>query len=665
METPFQAYSGDEPYVFVCYAHEDGDTVYPEMVWLREQGTNLWYDEGISAGKNWRAVIGDSLLGARHVLFYISERSLKSDHCNREINLALDEGKDVVPVYLEDVELTSDLKVGLNRVHALHRDQDVSYQPHLLNALRQSTTTVEPPATETQAAPMHTPPHSVIRWVTSAAIVLIVGVGFAVWRLIPPTLETTPDATPPPGSVDRSLAVPPFSVLGADADATTYADALTEELRAALTRYRELRTVSIPDSTEPHDVDQASYVLEGSLQRMGDHLRVRTRLIRTIDDQDVWAKSFESPLADTSIDTAMLATTMGRYVRLQLVLDQQCETVRRTSRSEEAAQSYCSALTQVYGGSQVGYIDPRLQLSTAQHALTLDSEIVGAYYLVARSYQYMGNMGLMDWRDARRNAYAAVDQGLARAPDSPQLLARKGHLQREFDLDYTGAEASFQAALASDPLHPGTAIVYMALSRLATQQGDLESALEHARRALRVDDSDVDIHLTYAATLFFAGELEDVIPAADAGLRLVQTGGFRLYLLWFKALSHAGLGEMVEANAAMDEALASVGPGLKVALAAPLARLGRLPEARVLLAQLEAMSDPPIVPMVDAYAALDKDRAFEWMHRAIDRRISNVVTTLRLSPTYTELRKDPRWDDVMAHLEAEEAKGRSGGGAPG
>jgi hypothetical protein len=115
----------------------------------------------------------------------------------------------------------------------------------------------------------------------------------------------------------------------------------------------------------------------------------------------------------------------------------------------------------------------------------------------------------------------------------------------------------------------------------------------------------------------------------------------------------------------MDEALASVLPGLKVRLAGPLARLGRLSEARVLLAQLEAMSDPPIEPMVDAYAALDKDRAFEWIHRAIDRRASVVVLTLRLNPTYTELRKDPRWDDVMAHLEAEEAKGRSGGGAPG
>ena len=143
MEKLFPAYTGNEPYVFVCYAHEDREIIYPEMEWLRQQGINLWYDEGISAGQNWRGAIGDSLLGASHVLFYISGQSLKSEHCNREINLAIDKGKDVIPVYLEEVELTSDLMVGLNRVHALHRDQDGSYQQHLLNALGQSISIAE------------------------------------------------------------------------------------------------------------------------------------------------------------------------------------------------------------------------------------------------------------------------------------------------------------------------------------------------------------------------------------------------------------------------------------------------------------------------------------------------------------------------------------------
>ena len=93
MDRPFSAYQGDEPYIFVSYAHEDDETVYPEIQWLKDQGFNIWYDEGISAGKNWRAEIGDSLLKADYLLFYISKASLTSEHCLREISLALDEGK--------------------------------------------------------------------------------------------------------------------------------------------------------------------------------------------------------------------------------------------------------------------------------------------------------------------------------------------------------------------------------------------------------------------------------------------------------------------------------------------------------------------------------------------------------------------------------------------
>ena len=72
VEAPFAAYEGDEPCIFVCYAHEDSDVVYPEMAWLREQGLNLWYDEGISAGKNWRAAIGElPTWGSSHSLLHL------------------------------------------------------------------------------------------------------------------------------------------------------------------------------------------------------------------------------------------------------------------------------------------------------------------------------------------------------------------------------------------------------------------------------------------------------------------------------------------------------------------------------------------------------------------------------------------------------------------
>ena len=102
MEKPFPAYQGDEPYVFVCYAHEDATLVYPEISWLRDKGINIWYDEGISAGKIWRRELAQAIQGSFKLLYYISGASLRSVYCNREIEYALDRSIEVVPVYLDE-----------------------------------------------------------------------------------------------------------------------------------------------------------------------------------------------------------------------------------------------------------------------------------------------------------------------------------------------------------------------------------------------------------------------------------------------------------------------------------------------------------------------------------------------------------------------------------
>ena len=138
VDKPFPAYKGDDPYVFVCYAHADED-VYPELRWLQDQGINIWYDEGISAGKVWRAEIAEAIQLAAKFLYYVSQTSLQSEHCNREVHYALDKGIDIVPVYLDGSELTPELDLALNRVQALHRADDTRYRQHLLEGLGRST----------------------------------------------------------------------------------------------------------------------------------------------------------------------------------------------------------------------------------------------------------------------------------------------------------------------------------------------------------------------------------------------------------------------------------------------------------------------------------------------------------------------------------------------
>jgi len=88
MDRPFPAYQGDEPYIFVSYSHEDSDIVFPGIQRLRDQGFNIWYDEGISPGASWREELAESILGCDLFIILVSPQSANSDNCLKEVNYA-------------------------------------------------------------------------------------------------------------------------------------------------------------------------------------------------------------------------------------------------------------------------------------------------------------------------------------------------------------------------------------------------------------------------------------------------------------------------------------------------------------------------------------------------------------------------------------------------
>ncbi len=92
MEAPFPAYDGDDPYIFVSYAHEDVTEVYPDLQWLRDQGVNIWYDEGISPGSEWREELGRAIRKSKLMVFFVSPESVHSLHCRREVTDAVMRG---------------------------------------------------------------------------------------------------------------------------------------------------------------------------------------------------------------------------------------------------------------------------------------------------------------------------------------------------------------------------------------------------------------------------------------------------------------------------------------------------------------------------------------------------------------------------------------------
>ncbi len=149
MERPFQAYSGDEPYLFVCYSHDDRAQVYPEIVRLKEAGCRIWYDEGIAPGSEWSDTLAQRIERCAVFLYFVTPRSAVSEHCRREVNYALEQPCGMLAVHLEPTKLPSGLRLTLSNRQAILRYEEppAVYETKLTNAIAEAQRTDFPEAT--------------------------------------------------------------------------------------------------------------------------------------------------------------------------------------------------------------------------------------------------------------------------------------------------------------------------------------------------------------------------------------------------------------------------------------------------------------------------------------------------------------------------------------
>jgi formylglycine-generating enzyme required for sulfatase activity len=118
---PFEAYQGDEPYVFISYAHKDVAMVYEEIEHLRLTGVKIWYDEGIDASNEWPDEIANAVIGCTVFLVFVSPRATQSVNCRNEINLALNKSKPFLAIHLEETELPPGLELRMGDLQAILR----------------------------------------------------------------------------------------------------------------------------------------------------------------------------------------------------------------------------------------------------------------------------------------------------------------------------------------------------------------------------------------------------------------------------------------------------------------------------------------------------------------------------------------------------------------
>ena len=157
MDRPFPAYDGDEPYVFVSYSHDNSSAVYPELVWLKASGFNIWYDEGIEAGTEWTEALAAAITRAKLLVYFVTPDSAQSQNCRNEVNFAVEQEVAIIAVHLKKTDLPGGLSLTLSSRQAIlkHELRKQEYEQKLQSSIASylDQKTIQPtPITSDQSA---------------------------------------------------------------------------------------------------------------------------------------------------------------------------------------------------------------------------------------------------------------------------------------------------------------------------------------------------------------------------------------------------------------------------------------------------------------------------------------------------------------------------------
>lgn len=343
MQKP-SANSADDDFTFVCYAHVNSQAVYEDIEWLQDQGLNVWYDEGITAGSQWREELGEAIEQCSAFLIFLSEASLGSPHCMKELNFALEAHRPIYVVYLEPVNLSPGLKLSLNDRQALQRSQP-NYQNKLLQGL---TATLDTRAAITKTS-SSSKQSNWSPWLIAAGVMLLVVIAWQFGQQRTPTPDRAAVAADSAGrdsNLKYAIAVLPLEEVGPQAADLYLGGGIAEELMNALHTLEEISVANRTDSFRAARSGQSTreiagllgvqMVLQGSVRQSSDTIRVSISLVDAATGRETWGASYDRPADDIFEIQTSIATDVANALGAELGLAAPADLVKFGTDNAEA-----------------------------------------------------------------------------------------------------------------------------------------------------------------------------------------------------------------------------------------------------------------------------------------------------------------------------------------
>jgi serine/threonine protein kinase/Tfp pilus assembly protein PilF len=464
-----------------------------------------------------------------------------------------------------------------------------------------------------------------------------------------------PDIEPPSEQKwEKSIAVLPFTNMSADPEQEYFCDGIAEEIINALTNVESLRVVArtsafsfkgknvnIRDIGKELNVES---ILEGSVRKAGNRLRIMAQLISVSDGYHIWSERFDRELDDVfAIQDEISLAIVGR-LKVKLLKKEKAAIVKRHTEDQEAYNLYLKGRNFVQMMTEEGY---QKGIDYLEQAIQKDPDFALPFALLAFSYfsrSYWGNLHPHDaYPQARELTKKAleIDSSLALA------YATSGTIKTFYDWDFEGADRDFLQALE---LNPSSSDIYLPYSLLLSVTERRNDAIFYAKKGQELDPLSSIINSHLGQILYWAGRTDEAVEVLNMTLELNPT--------YFHA--HYALAQIYNDKSMAEEALSEYekaaeysggNPMAVMALSRIYLRIGRKLEADKLEKSLVQRSQSEYVPPLCFYFIhklnRDFDQAAVWLDKACEERDSFLLFVLTHPQKRLRIPDHPLFNDIL------------------
>jgi eukaryotic-like serine/threonine-protein kinase len=451
----------------------------------------------------------------------------------------------------------------------------------------------------------------------------------------------------------KSLAVLPLENLSHDPEQEYFADGMTEALITDVAKIRTLRVISRTSVMRYKETKKplsqiarelnVDAVVEGSVQRSGNRVRINAQLIDTRKDRNLWTESYQSDLSDVLALQDNVARAIAGEVRAELSSEERARLSSGRTVKPEAYEAYLRGL---YSLNKRTPSDLQNAIDSFLKAVDLDPTYALGYSGLAQGYALMSIYGDIIPRAAMPKAKAAANHALKIDNGLAEAHAVLADVEWSYDWDVAAADSAFQRALLIDPSY-ATAHQWYAL--YLSNLGKNEQAIAHINRAQELDPRSLIIEVNVGWCYYVAHRYDDAI---DSLRKLAESEPN----FW---AAHSALGQTYLAKGNLPDAIRELELADTLSphtmrnmalLGAAYALAGRPVEARKLLQELISLSKKryisPVYMAIPCIGLGQKDQAFEWLEKAYDDR-SDWMVLLQTEPVFDPIRSEARFQNLL------------------